>query len=199
MITISYVESGYVESGYVEGAPMAIEIVTFDELKTFLGLEGTTEAEYPALTQIKTMVTGLFEDYTGRIFARDDYTETLIMNSIGTRMISLKAIPILTVASVTINGVVTTDYEIKDFGLELGYKVKDATIEVTYRGGIVNIPRNLNRAAVIQCAYEFQHKDSVGLQTFTTDGGSVIKNESGMLKQVEKLLQSELHPLSYGH
>jgi hypothetical protein len=72
--------------------------------------------------------------------------------------------------------------------------ITNQTVKVTYTGGIIDVPAGLERAARLQTMYEYQNKTSIGLETVSTPGGTIIKPEVGMLKEVEKLLQKHMHP-----
>lgn len=170
-----------------------MELVSFEQLKAILGLS-KTESDYADLEIIKESVVSMFEDYTHRKFNEDSYSESIYTNSINTAMIQCNAIPIKSVSSVLIDGVETTAYKITQYGIELSSKVADAKVDVNYIGGIETVPGNLNRAALLQTAYEYQNKNSIGIEVVSTEGGSVVKPELGMLKEVKTLLNSLIHP-----
>ena len=171
---------------------MAIELISFADLDIMLDL-GKTEAEYPDLTLIQESVVDAFEDYTRRTFEELTYSESKFMYS-KTKMIPLNAIPVTSVSLVTIDDEVTTDFNIRPYGIELGAKVENAEVNVTYIGGITIVPGNLKRAALLQTVYEYQNKDSIGIQTVSTEGGTTTKPELGLLREVKRLLNSFTHP-----
>lgn len=176
------------------GEPTVMDLVTFDELKAFLALGGV-EGDYTDLSWIKDSVVGLFEDYTQRTFASDDYTEEQYFGDYKIAMIPLRAVPVASVTSVLIDDVETTDYKITGYGIKLGYTVSDVNVKVIYTGGLTSVPNMLNRAALMQTVFEYRNKASIGQPTYITDGGSIVR-ETGMLKEVELLLKSVVHPLS---
>lgn len=174
---------------------MAIELVDFEELKVMLGLSASkSESDYPDLTLIQESVVNMFESFTGRFFTEDKYIEQKFIGCSKTKMIPLKGVPIKSISSVTIDGVLTPDYKIKGYGIELSFPVTDVEIEVVYTGGITEVIGSLHRAALLQTVYEYQNKDSIGIQTTSTNGGTVTKPELGMLKEVAKLLAPLKHP-----
>ena len=171
---------------------MAIELVGFDKLAPVIPLN-SAEATYPDLTIIQESVVSQFEDHTNRTFTEDNYEEELFVG-MSSKMIPLKAIPVSEVTEVTIDDVVTTDYNIRPYGVELGYKVQNQTVKVTYAGGLATVPKSLERAALLQTTYEYQHKNSIGLEIVSTPGGTITKPEVGMLKEVKKILNAYMHP-----
>lgn len=174
---------------------MAIELISFDDLNIFLGLSNTkTEVDYPDLTLIQESVVDMFQDYTNRTFELDSYVETRETGDTPTKMIKLEAVPVTEVTEVLIDGVATTDYKVKSYGIELGAKINNLDVQVAYSGGIEEVPGNLKRAALLQTVYEYQNKTSVGIEFVSTDGGSLTKPELGMLKEVKRLLGSIQHP-----
>ena len=172
---------------------MAIELVSFDTLKPLLDLNDT-EKDYPDLTLIQESVVTSLEDHTHRTFSEDNYEEELFTGGMPTKMIPLLAIPISSITEVTIDGEVTDDYEIRNYGIEMGRTITNQTVKVTYAGGIIDVPAGLERAARLQTMYEYQHKTSIGLEIVSTPGGTITKPEVGMLKEVKKLLQKHMHP-----
>lgn len=172
---------------------MAIELISFDELKTFLGLI-ETESDYPELALIQESVVSAIEDTTGRILEQGDYTQTKHSFWTDTVMIKLDAIPVLKVESVTIDGAAVSGYKIRTYGLDLPRTVFEETVVVKYTGGVDAVSGTLKRAALLQTVYEFQHKEFVGVETISTEGGTVTRPALGMLKEVAKLLEKERHP-----
>lgn len=172
---------------------MAIELVSFDDLKDLLGLS-KTEADYDDLAIIQPSVVYMFESHCRRTFAQDDYIEELFIGPLPTKMIPLKGISINTVTEVTIDDVATESYKISAYGVELDTKVQNQVVKVTYNGGLSVVPKSLNRAALLQTAYEYQNKTSIGLEIVSSPGGNISKPQIGMLKEVEKLLDEHIHP-----
>jgi len=171
---------------------MAIELVSFDELKLYLGLS-KTELDYPELTLIQESVVSAVESYTRRILTEDKYSKTVFVFC-KTKMIMLDAIPIKTISSILIDGIATTDYKIKQYGVQLDKYVEDVELSISYTGGLETVNSIIKRAALLQTVYEFQNKDSIGIQTISTDGGTTVKPELGLLKEVKILLDGHIHP-----
>lgn len=175
---------------------MAKELVSFDDLKTFLGLE-KNESDYPDLTLIQESVVDMFEEHTQRIFEQDTYTRTYDIHSLNTQMIGLEALPILSITSITVEGTIldTTSYKITDYGVRLDNKVQNSQVIITYIGGLDDVPKPITRAALLQTVFEYQNKNSIGLEIVTNDGGSITKPELGMLREVKRLLRNHRHKL----
>lgn len=170
-----------------------MELISFDKLNAVLGLS-KDESEYLDLEVIKESVANAFEDYTNRIFDEDKHSHSEIVGDLPTKMIALGAIPIQSISSVLVNGQSTTDYEITGYGIRLGAKISRLKVDVEYVGGLSSVSGSLERAALLQTVYEYQNKDSIGIEVVTTTGGSVVKPELGLLKEVKKLLNSSMHP-----
>ena len=183
---------------------MSIELVSYANLRSLLDLENAAITDYPALNVLRDSVTSAFEAYTGRLFESKARTETIRIGYPGTQMLRLDGIPISAVASLTVTVSETTetytdhdDYEITAYGLKLLSNVSNCTIAITYTGGISTVPDNLERAALIQTAYEFQAKDQIGSESVTTEGGTISRPALGLLKEVKRLLDQNMHPLRW--
>jgi len=182
---------------------MSIELVSYTDLKNLLGLTKTAVSDYPALGVLINSVQFAIEEYLGRLLEQDDRTQTVYIGDTPSRMISLFGVPIVTVTSVTITQAQTdtvlasTDYDIMDYGVKLYTKYQQAKVVVVYTGGLESdeIPKSLNRAALMQTAYEWQAKDQIGAESVSTDGGMVSRPALGLLKEVQRMLNSEKHPL----
>ena len=184
---------------------MAIELVSFANLKSILGLEGTTIDEYPALSIIRDGVTSAIEEFTGRKFEEKERTEEIYTGKGYTSMLYLEGLPVSEISSITINSwgeetiLSTSDFQIVKYGLELLSKINRSKITVVYTGGLTseNISTQLNRAALLQTVYEFQTKEHIGATSVYTDGGLVSTPELGLLKEVKRILTHEIHPLKW--
>lgn len=182
---------------------MAVELVSYADLKNLLGLTEAAISGYPALDVLNTSVQYAIEKYLGRELEKGDKTETIFIGQSPSQMISLKALPIASIASVTITqaqvatSYVATDYDVVDYGLKMVSKFSNAKIVIAYNGGYesADIPTNINRAALMQIAYEWQAKDQIGAQSVSTEGGFVKRPELELLKEVKRMLNGEKHPL----
>lgn len=173
---------------------MAIELVEFEKLKTLLQLD-KTEADYPTLTLIQESVVAAFEEFTGRTLTEDKYSESVFVLS-PSKMIPVKALPIKVITSITVDGVLTTNYKIREYGVELGSKVDNVTLDIAYTGGLAEVPKGLERAALLQTAYEYQNSDHIGAKLVSSEGGSVTLPELNLLKVVKGILKNYRHPLN---
>ena len=181
---------------------MAIELVSYDDLKALLNLEDAAITDYPALELLRSSVTSAVEEEIGRLLESMERTETIYIGSRKRSMISLPAIPVTAVSSVTVT--IGTDsetydeneeYEISEYGLKLSVSLSNAKMIVVYTGGISVVPDAMARAALMQVAYEFQGKDQIGSSSVSTEGGSVQRPELGLLKEVMRMLNRFKHPL----
>ncbi len=169
------------------------DLVTFEQLDALLNLK-QSEDNYPALRLLMDSVKAAIQNHIGRDISFGKYTESRIITC-QTSMIGLKALPIKSVSAVTIDGVSTTNYKIRDYGIEVPGGLDDVTIAVTYKGGFDKVPEDINRAALLQTAYEFQNKANIGAESVTNEGGSIQRPALGLLKEVRERLKNYKHPL----
>jgi len=183
---------------------MTIELVSYNDVKAFLNLQGETITEYPDLSLIMSSVTSAIEEYLGRFLTYASYEKRKHLWSIS-HMVGLEALPVDAVDSVKVteSGVTTvltsSDYDITDYGLYLYTPVSRSLVEVEYDGGYTTdtLPAAISRAALLQIAFEFQTKDHVGASTVSTEGGMTQRPQLGLLKEVQRLLNSHKHPLTW--
>jgi hypothetical protein len=182
---------------------MAIELVTYADLKALLGLGDAAITDYPALNLLRESVTAAIENYLGRALESAERTVTIYTSNVATQMIHLKAVPVTSVSALTVTiganaeEYGTNDYEITNYGVKLYGKVSNAKIEITYTGGVSEAPDAINRAALLQTAYEYQSKEQIGAESVSTEGGFVSRPALGLLKEVKRMLNSERHPLRW--
>ena len=183
---------------------MTIELVSYADLKSLLGLEEALITAYPDLSLIKDSVVTAIESYLDRDLDYGEYQDNQFFNK-ATAYIKLNALPIESVESVIVkqSGEATTltadDYMIMNYGLFL-YSPSDlSSVSIEYTGGYADddVPTPIKRAALIQTTYEFQSKDHIGASSVTNEGGSVQRPEIGLLKEVRRLLDRYKHPLSW--
>jgi len=178
-----------------------MELVSFTDLKNFLGLEGTLITEYPALNIIQSSVEYAVDNYLGRFLESIERSDTFYITG-PTNIISLPAIPVATVSSLVVtmlNEDETYEQDSDDFitvkaGLELSVELNNAKIAITYTGGLSAVPDDINRAALYQTVYEYMGKDQVGAETVKTQGGSVTRPATSLLPVTKDLLRKHMHP-----
>jgi hypothetical protein len=183
---------------------MAIELVTYADIKSVLDLEAATIASYPSLSVLQSSVLYAIEEYLGRELESKARSETIYIGASPTKLIQLKAIPVTSVASlvVTISTdsetyVLNDDYEITAYGLKLYSEISNCKVAITYTGGISTVPTALNRAALLQVVHEFQSKDRLGSETITTEGGTISRPPLGLLPEVRRMLNAYKHPMMW--
>jgi len=169
-----------------------------------LGLEDSEITDYPALDVIRDSVTAAFEAYTGRLFESKERTETIYYGYPGTKYLSLEAVPISSVSALVVTTSETDetftehdDYEIASYGLRLLTSISDCKVAITYTGGLSTVPDDIKRAALLQTAYEFQAKDQIGADSISTEGGTISRPALGLLKEVRRILDRNIHPLKW--
>lgn len=181
---------------------MSIELVTYADLKALLGLEDALITDYPALDLLRTSVTFAIEEYLGRQLESKERSEIIYITS-PTKMLRLDAIPVASVSSLDVTiaddteSYTSDDYFITEYGLKFYHSVSNATVEITYTGGISTVPEAISRAALMQTAYEFQAKDQIGAESVSTEGGFVSRPELGLLKETRRMLNNHIHPLNW--
>lgn len=177
-----------------------MELVSFADIKAFLGLADSLVTDYPALNIIQPSVVAAIESYLGRDLESKARSETLPITG-PTDIIKLRALPIASVASlvITMNNDSQTydsdDYIIAEYGLLLSSKLRNASVAITYTGGLSSVPEAIERAALYQTVFEFQAKDQAGADSVSMEGGSVNRPSFGLLDHVRQLLTPFIHPL----
>lgn len=186
---------------------MALELVTFDDIKGLLELNKADITDYPALNVINGTMINSFEEFLGRQLNSESRTETIWAYSTKKRVIRLPAIPVASITSVTVTSggedeswVETNDYDITGYGIKLLTAIANSKLVVVYTGGLSAVAEEpgLNRAALYQLSYEYQNKDRIGAERVSNEGGSVEIPELGLLKETKRLLKSHRHPLHTG-
>ncbi len=181
---------------------MAFELVPYADIKALLGLEKAAMADYPSLGIINLRLLPSFQEETGRLFEKKEYTELSFAVNTPVRMIPLKAIPIESVSVVEITSNLSgdstlgdTDFEITEYGIKLFGSVTNCKVSITYTGGLESVTDEISGAALYQLAYEFQSKEQIGATSFSSEGGYVNRPELGLLSETKRMLSSSLHPL----
>ncbi len=183
---------------------MALELVTYADMKKLLELQDAAITDYPPLEVINDTMINSFEVATGRKLNNESRTEVVFINNFYTARLMLRAIPITAMTSVTVTmyGVSeswteNSDYEVTEYGLRLWARLKNAKVTVVYTGGLSAVTEepNMNRAALYQLAYEFQSKDQIGAESVSNEGGSVQRPALTLLPETKRLLVPSLHPL----
>jgi len=183
---------------------MTIELVSYADIKAFVGLEETGITEYPSLGVIQSSVVEAIETYLCRSLEYGAYTQSIqVMGQ--TSIIGLDALPVDSIESVTVTqygedtALNTDDYFITEYGIYLYAPVSMCRLAIEYDGGYTTstIPGAIKRAALLQTIFEFQTKDNVGASSVSTDGGSVQTPELGLLKEVKRLLNPFKHQLAW--
>ena len=180
---------------------MALDIVDFDQLKALLGF-GKGESDYPALETLELRVAAAVQGYLRRELELKERTEVITMMN-PSDMLMLKALPVASVSSVSLNnfGDVTTlaadEMMAVSFGLQLALAIGPGVATVVYNGGYKNadIPDGIRQAATTQIAYEFQTKDHIGAETVSTEGGTKTTPSLQLLPEVKRMLDSFRHPM----
>jgi hypothetical protein len=167
----------------------ALDFAPYASLKKLLDLEKAAVTDYPQIEEIIARVKQAFESYLGYKIDLGSYTRTFFQ-PVPTRMVYLEALPIVSITSVEIDAVATTDYKVTNYGILLPAKVSEVTIEVVHSGGwdSSNYPDQIKEAALIQTCYEYGTVDNIGATTTTTDGGSIQRPELGLLKETKRML-----------
>lgn len=170
-------------------------LTSFTDMAQLLDLNQASLDDYPQLSFVMTSVDDAIQTYLKRTLEQDAYTETKFMYG-DSKMLALKAIPIVSVSAVVVDNV-TIDpswVTITPYGLLFGYAVA-GFVTVEYTGGIDEIPGGLKRAASLQAAYEYQNIDHVGAETVSNEGGSIQRPALGLLREVKRMLNEHVHPM----
>lgn len=159
-------------------------IVEYDDVRALLDLEKSQD-KYPELQVILEQVSAALENHCQRIFEYDEHSETGYLDG---HDIPLRALPLASVKSVTIDGKSQVFWRAR--GDRISFRGhQEGSYKVVYRGGFDEIPADVKRAAVLQACHEYQRKDQIGATAVNTDGGSVqYQGQVTLLKEVVRLL-----------
>ena len=181
---------------------MSIELVSLSDLKTMLDIQTTKNDA--KLTLIRDGVTATIEQFIGRELEFKTRTEKISVGIHFKRMISLKALPVDDIGSITLQYNTDTesetlsenDYTITDYGVELGYGVKNCQLTIEYDGGYfaADVPSQIGRAALLQTCFEFNSSVNVGATSVSNSGGSVRYPNFRLLFECRQILESLKHP-----
>ena len=185
---------------------MTIELVSYANLQSVLSLEGSTIASYSDLSLIRDNVVHAIEAYIGRTLGYDSFEKTIYITT-PTQIISLPALPVFYIDSITITdsaGVESvlsaSSYHVMEYGLYLhDMPTRGDKYVIEYDGGYEDeeIPGDIKRAALLQTVFEFQSKDHIGAESVSTDGGHVSRPQLGLLNEVKRMLDGYKHPLGW--
>jgi|GEM_PF-1282703 len=183
---------------------MAWELCSYDQLKDILDLEQALISGYPDLVVIKELVEYAIEAYLFRDLESKERSESIYINDTARSIISLRAIPITDVSSIslvsgetTLTLVENSDFLVTDYGLKLSSLASNSRLDIVYTGGYAEdaIPEAINRAAVLQTVFEFQNKDRLGAETISTQAGTVTRPALDLLPHIKQLLLNYKHKL----
>ncbi len=162
-------------------------LATFDQVKSFLELKKAAITDYPTLSILLPLLQGVFEKNCSREFDLKERTKTFrVSDDDGQSSFWLKATPIVSVSSITVDGdaqTLTDDYLIFDEYIELvSDAVKGSTVVIVYIGGLVDqtddttlvdtIPADLNLAMIQQVAYQYQNRSKLAATKISLDTNS---------------------------
>jgi hypothetical protein len=184
-------------------ANATLALVRLDEAKAYLGK--VTDEDTAIIEQIIESVGVRFNSYTDRHLVTATYTNEAYDGN-GFAVMYLKNYPIVANLAVTENDTALTvgnnnDYlayndEGKLVRINNVWYYGPKQVQVTYTAGYnatsgnVTLPTEIRMAALQQVAYEFgryQRKD-LGLDAVTYPDGSVARTQTGLLKEVEQVL-----------
>lgn len=170
-----------------------LPLTDFDELRALLRLQKDDIEDYPDLAAIIRSVYAAMESYTGRAFERMRRTERVMMT--GGQIVTLRALPVAAVTSVTFGGT-SLAYTVQSDGLRLGARAS-GEVAVIYTGGYAEAPEDLRRAATLQVLHEYQRKDHIGAESVSNEGGFTRWPQLGLLDEVKRLLAPYVHPARF--
>ena len=172
------------------------ELVSYESLKDLLDLKKEKASAYVGLKIIKASVESAIEAEAGREFEKIERTHSVYIGSCGSNRVYLCGIPVAEVSLLTIDGDDVDDYTITAGGILFPVKYYNVEVEVTYTGGYTQttLRKDVERAALLQTAYEYQNKSHIGASSVTTEGGSVQVPALQILPVVKNLISKFKHP-----
>lgn len=185
------------------------ELVTFAELKERLELSKyPLLTDYPDLESIKTSVEEAIKSYLSRELCYGTYVERVSTSFVSGNLVPLYGLPINSLTSISAvtgsypSSVDASVYEDTDnfsksyAWLSANFELSDIQLDVTYIGGLSEIPDALHRAALLQTMHEWQTKTYVGVTDISSGNasGSVVRPPLELLTEVKRLLIDYVHP-----
>lgn len=156
----------------------------------------------PILEQIVDGMSSRFQTYCNRLFKSEERTEIL---DGGKKFYYLRAFPIDTteILEVKINeilkvngsdffvypdsGGITFKHETAEYPLNISIKYTGGYEETD---GVLSVPDGLKDACLTQCAFVFQRRNEIGVNSINRDSGSIaISNVNKLLPDVEGILK----------
>lgn len=179
-------------------------IAPFADVKALLRLALTQYSDYPALQILEQRIIAVFSAHLGRDLSRAVRTETHHVARVPASFFPLRALPILSISSITLTEALSSSplvldtslYQIMPYGIRISGVTSNSTLTVVYDGGYedATIPGDLIKAAVLQIVHEYNRLPHVGATEVTSDGGTIRYPELGLLEEVRRLLAPYRHP-----
>ena len=146
------------------------------DVKSYLNIS-TTNSD----TLLSAMISGYsaaIDNWTNRTFTQT--TTTYKANGNGSAILMLKDYPVISVSSVTVDGIAyiqsdgkTSGYIADDFAIYLiGARFNKGfqNVSVSYSFGYATIPNDIKQTVIELVAYKFKETDRIGLQSKTLAG-----------------------------
>ncbi len=177
---------------------MAIgDLTTLDTVKAYLSPPLTTTADDALLARLVTSASQFIQAWLGRTIAQTAYTE--IRNGQGGTRLFLRNRPVVSVASLTIDGVAIQPaagpgqpgYLFDDSSLYLcghAFTRGQQNVAVAYTAGYAATPPDIEQACIALVALRYKERDRIG-QVSKNLGGEVVSfAQKDMPADVQTLL-----------
>ena len=185
-----------------------MKLISRANLKTYLSIAATTYDDL--LDLIISQTSARLQKYLNRKLKKQEYTEYFNI-PISRKTFNLRAYPIdltedFTVTQYDVEDTINVDYFVyEDKGIVQYYTERTRCSEpkcmkFVYTGGyeelytdseyVLDVPDDIQRAAMIQSAYDFKRRKDIGLTTTTTPDGSISKANDTLLPEVVDILKS---------
>lgn len=178
-----------------------MKLISLNDLKTKLEITDIVTHD-PILEQIIDGMSSNFQTYCNRQFKSEERTDIL---DGGKKYYYLQAYPVditetLEVKIDDVLKVKDSDYWVytTNGGITFKYSTSDylQNVSIKYTGGydeidgVLSVPDDLKSACLLQCAFEFQRRDGIGVTAIDRDRGSItISNVNKLLPIVKETLK----------
>ena len=173
------------------------DLTTLDNVKAYLSPPLTATTDDALLTRLVTAASAFIQAWLGRTIAQNSYTET--RNGVGGTRLFLRNRPVISVASVTVDGVAIAPssgvgqagYLFDDSSVYLtGYAFSrgQQNVTVAYTAGYAVTPPEIEQACIALIALRYKERDRIGQVSKNLAGEVVSFAQKDMPADVQTLL-----------
>ena len=163
-----------------------INIIDYSVLSNRLSIDPDIDNDIQMQNVIDS-VFAAFESYTRRELGQKVRTHS-VFPLYAKKFFQLKALPIASVYSVTVDSNVVTDFSVADYGLFLSSEVEKQPVSITYTGGFIEATDDLKRAAMIQVQFEYSNRSDSWASSVSNEFNQLARPQIQLLDVVTDVL-----------